>query len=143
LILVYLASSSCILSSSSLVFFSFSTCPHYWISSPIFPCTAESQTLAFIDPLKWGEGSQEITWVLDGGLAREQIFWRSRINIRIRLASRQQQDWTKKRSVEWENWNGECRGWATTGYKRGWETSQDILGPRGKKVQMKKEEISK
>lgn len=140
MVLVHYASFYCILSPFSLVFFTFSTCPPT-IKPPVphFPSTAQSQILVFLDKLKWEEGSQDIIWVLDCLLGtatlRNQNYCQNMNNIR---STYNRSEW--KRNIGWESWERECSGWAITGCKRGWETSPDMLGPRGERVQIGKKE---
>ena len=118
---------------SSLLLLSFSSSlpGAFWTYTPTFllHCPITDSSLYWL--VKMG---RRFTWNhlntwWTAGLG--QPSWRSRINIRIRISSGQSTTGlNKKRSVGWESWKGECSGWAITGYKEGWETSQDIVGPR-------------
>ena len=113
-----LATSSCVLS-PPLVFFS-SSWPYFWTSTPTFLLHCPITDSSLYWPVKMG---RRFTWNhlntwWTAGLG--QPSWRSRINIRIRISSGQPTTGlNKKRSIGWESWKGECRGWAITGYKRG------------------------
>lgn len=58
--------------------------PHSKLQYPS-PSTVQSQALAFIEQLKWGEGPHESTWVYNELLIRGKPSWGSRGNNRIQI----------------------------------------------------------
>lgn len=143
MVLVHCASSSCILSPSPLVLFS-STCPHHWTYNPTFPLHCPMTDSSLYCPVKIGK---RVTWdhLSTWWTARlGQPSWGTRINIRMQTASGQHITDLNRIGVFIGKLEKECSGWAITECKRGWETSLDIMGPRGERVQMgKKEGMSK